>query len=364
MGHGDEPADRPPVRPRDSAVRSCSSPSPRAGPSSKPPRCAKTRTTIARSSSSSASPAARSSPPTGPCSPKREGPRRHLPAHLPVGRAVRAGDRLLLHRPGPRERRARALPQRASSSGQTGTTSRVDPRSAPGQEADGDKVDHDAEPARPAGRVGGARRPRRGASWRSNPKTGAVTVMASRPSFDPNALAPGRQRAVDRARRRQPAGQPRHPVRLRAGLDLQGRDRDRRDRHRALHAPNRSSAAATPILVSGLPLGNDDGKSYGELTLSDALTNSINTGLGAGRRKGRQADAADLHGTPRLLQHAARSTSQRRDVASAASTRANGCCDRRARRWTSGGWASARTDSRPRRCRWPRWPPRWPNTAR
>ena len=69
-----------------------------------------------------------------------------------------------------------------------------------------------------------------------DPRSGAVRVMASTPSYDPNDMrSPASREARDR-RPGSPAGQPRDRVRVRAGVDVQGRDRDGRDRHGSFHA--------------------------------------------------------------------------------------------------------------------------------
>jgi peptidoglycan glycosyltransferase len=108
------------------------------------------------------------------------------------------------------------------------------------------------------------------------PSTGALKVFAASPTFDPNG------------------------VKTRAGLDaIEHENGDVLD-NRAVaghYAPGSifkvvTSIAAidtgrytpqsiingnSPITVSGQPLANDSGTSYGNVTLSDALTNSINT---------------------------------------------------------------------------------------
>ena len=69
-----------------------------------------------------------------------------------------------------------------------------------------------------------------------DPRTGAVKVMVSNPSYrTERAALPGRSRPR-RAQRLGRARQPCHPGRLRPGLDLQGRHRHGRHRHRPLHA--------------------------------------------------------------------------------------------------------------------------------
>ena len=63
-----------------------------------------------------------------------------------------------------------------------------------------------------------------------DPHTGEILALANEPTFNPNAY---------RARRRRSAPQSRHPGPLRAGLDVQGRDRVGRAREKVMHARRR-----------------------------------------------------------------------------------------------------------------------------
>ena len=108
------------------------------------------------------------------------------------------------------------------------------------------------------------------------PSTGAIKVMAASPSFDPNQVA---DRAafnrlnhdpaaplVNRATASQYApGSTFKVVTAIAAIDT-GR-----------YTPASIVNGNSPIVVSGQPLSNDSGTSYGPVSLSDALTNSINT---------------------------------------------------------------------------------------
>ena len=190
-------------------------------------------------------PRARSSPPTARCSRAACAARgRHLRTHLSDGRRVRARGRLLLHstsaRPGSSAIRNAAL------NGQTRHEPADDPRPAAGQEAAGRQGRHDARPAAPSGSPIAALGGHQGAVVALDPRTGAVKVMASTPSFDPNALRSRRAYAkLTQRHAGQAARQPRHPVRLRPGLDVQGRDRHGGDRHGHVHARIDARAGAT-----------------------------------------------------------------------------------------------------------------------
>ena len=109
------------------------------------------------------------------------------------------------------------------------------------------------------------------------PRSGAVTVMASSPSYDPNQL------------------------RTRAGFEhLAGEEQEKPLVNRATqfgYAPGSTfkvvtataaidTGAYTPssmlsgrneILISGIPLKNDDDESLGQITLTEALARSVNT---------------------------------------------------------------------------------------
>ena len=103
---------------------------------------------------------------------------------------------------------------------------------------------------------------------------------------------------------RRAAVQPRHPGRLPARLDDEGGDRHRGARQRRVR-PGHGSTPTRARTISGVPLENAGGESFGDILLTEALTNSVNTVLGAGRREARQGDDVQVHGPLRLQREAA-----------------------------------------------------------
>ena len=224
-----------PVRRRRACSSRCSSASPRAGRCSTPMRCATTRknrrelleeqqirrgliragdgTVLARSLKQR---------------------RRQLRAHL----SARA--RLFSHAVGYSfVRQGRAGLERFYDDDLTGRDATSSARSSTacrGTEQTGDNLRHHARPGRTARRRCSSSAGRKGAVVALDPRTGAIKVMASVPGYDPNTVKD--QRAVQRAQPRpgRPAAQPQHAGRLSAGLDVQGRDRDRGHRLGPLHA--------------------------------------------------------------------------------------------------------------------------------
>jgi len=108
------------------------------------------------------------------------------------------------------------------------------------------------------------------------PSTGAIRVFADSPTYDPNQVktaagvaainraANGAQ--VDRVTQAQYApGSTFKVVTAIAAIDT------------GKYTPNSVLSGKSPIVVSGQPLANDGGTSYGNVTLSTALTQSINT---------------------------------------------------------------------------------------
>ena len=108
------------------------------------------------------------------------------------------------------------------------------------------------------------------------PSTGAIRVFADSPTYDPNQVktaagvaainraANGAQ--VDRVTQAQYApGSTFKVVTAIAAIDT------------GKYTPNSVLSGKSPIVVSGQPLANDSGTSYGNVTLSTALTQSINT---------------------------------------------------------------------------------------
>ena len=113
------------------------------------------------------------------------------------------------------------------------------------------------------------------------PSTGAVRVMASTPSFDPNALrshaaavaqeremreTPPRRSELNRATQYGYApGSTFKLVTATAAIDS------------GAYTPQSMVSGQNGILVSGVPLHNDDNESFGPITLTFALAHSVNT---------------------------------------------------------------------------------------
>ncbi|HEU4702787.1 MAG TPA: penicillin-binding protein 2 [Conexibacter sp.] len=125
-----------------------------------------------------------------------------------------------------------------------------------------------------------------------DPRTGAVKVMASTPGFDPNQLGePGVFRRLnssgsgapllDRATQSSYApGSTFKVVTAAAAIDS-GR-----------YTPDSVVDGSSPKTISGVPLRNDLGESYGPITLTTAMTNSVNTVFGQiGEALGKQTMA-------------------------------------------------------------------------
>jgi penicillin-binding protein A len=108
----------------------------------------------------------------------------------------------------------------------------------------------------------------RGAVVALEPRSGAVTVMASSPTFDPNSLKhePSGSSFVNRAVQfGYPSGSTFKVVTATAAIDT-GR-----------YTPESTVDGKSGILVSGVPLSNDNNASYGSITLTKALALSVNT---------------------------------------------------------------------------------------
>lgn len=108
------------------------------------------------------------------------------------------------------------------------------------------------------------------------PRTGAVTVMASSPSFDPNTLRTSTGYAkiaadpgdplINRATQYGYApGSSFKIVTATAAIDT------------GAFTPESTLSGRNGILVSGIPLDNDDDESFGQITLTQALAKSVNT---------------------------------------------------------------------------------------
>ena len=101
-----------------------------------------------------------------------------------------------------------------------------------------------------------------------NPRTGAVLVMYSNPSYNDNHpahLGPS-ESLINRATRAYYApGSTFKIVTATAAIDS------------GLYTPQSVINGNSPITVSGVPLANDGGQSWGPQTLTTAMINSINT---------------------------------------------------------------------------------------
>jgi penicillin-binding protein A len=113
------------------------------------------------------------------------------------------------------------------------------------------------------------------------PRTGAVEVMASTPSYDPNALrSPARKAEQEREMDAEPPrksevnratqfgyapGSTFKIVTASAAIDT------------GQYTPESTVSGASPIVVSGRQLQNDNDESFGPITLTYALAHSVNT---------------------------------------------------------------------------------------
>jgi peptidoglycan glycosyltransferase len=126
---------------------------------------------------------------------------------------------------------------------------------------------------------------RKGAVVALEPKTGRVRVMVSIPEYDPN-LIPSQFRALDRdpnkptfnraTQELYPPGSTFKVVTTAAALDS------------GKVTPETIIDGSSPRTVSGAPLENSGGQDFGPISLTDALTNSVNTVFAqVGERVGR-----------------------------------------------------------------------------
>ena len=145
-----------------------------------------------------------------------------------------------------------------------------------GKRRQGDEVSTTLNPAAQRTAVA-ALAEHRGAVVALDPRTGAVEVMASTPSFDPNLLrsysayerlthdsygTPLVNRALQYG---YAPGSTFKIVTATAAIDT------------GQYTPRSLVSGRGGIVVSGVPLSNDNGESYGELTLTEGLVKSVNT---------------------------------------------------------------------------------------
>jgi penicillin-binding protein A len=115
---------------------------------------------------------------------------------------------------------------------------------------------------------------RKGAVVAIEPRTGKVRVMASDPSYDPNAI-PDRFAQINRdpnkpllnrtTQELYPPGSTFKVVTATAALDS------------GKVTPESIISGASPQTFSGVPLSNFGGENFGPISFTDALTNSVNT---------------------------------------------------------------------------------------
>ena len=113
-----------------------------------------------------------------------------------------------------------------------------------------------------------------GAVVAMEPQTGAVRALVSTPGFDPNSIpqqyaelnnTEGHRSSIARPSRRYEPGSTMKVVTAAAALDS------------GEYTPETTVDGSSPAEISGAPLSNFGGASFGEITLTDALTNSVNT---------------------------------------------------------------------------------------
>jgi len=101
-----------------------------------------------------------------------------------------------------------------------------------------------------------------------DPRTGAVLAMYSNPTYDNNhaaKLRPGESEFNNATQARWPPGSTFKVVTAAAAIDS------------GKYTPNSMINGKSPITVSGVPLQNDNNQAFGEITLTEALTFSVNT---------------------------------------------------------------------------------------
>ncbi len=199
-----------------------------------------------------------------------------------------------------------------------------------------------------------------------DPQTGAVTRDGLHAQLRPQRPALAREQAQagtgnERELAEQVRTQPRHPVRLRARLDVQDRDRHGGDRQRRVHAGIDGQRAQRHHRLGRAA----EQRQRRELRADHAHLRADALGqhrLRAGRRARRQAHDG------RYMQRFGFDPKPPLDypadeMSASGEHSANASSPPRARWSTSAAWASARTNSRSRRCRWRRSPRRSPTTA-
>jgi peptidoglycan glycosyltransferase len=120
---------------------------------------------------------------------------------------------------------------------------------------------------------------RKGAVVALDPRTGAIRVMASVPGYDPNTVKDQQQfNALNRNQdapllnRNTQAGYPPGST-FKVVTAIAAIDSGR-------YTPDSRISGRNAKRISGVPLNNDQGESFGDITLTEALTKSVNTVFG------------------------------------------------------------------------------------
>jgi penicillin-binding protein A len=120
---------------------------------------------------------------------------------------------------------------------------------------------------------------RKGAVVALDPRTGAIRVMASVPGYDPNAVksqsafsALNRDADAPLLNRNTQSGYPPGST-FKVVTAIAAIDSGR-------YTPDSRISGRNGKVISGVPLNNDAGESFGDITLTEALTHSVNTVFG------------------------------------------------------------------------------------
>jgi peptidoglycan glycosyltransferase len=120
---------------------------------------------------------------------------------------------------------------------------------------------------------------RKGAVVALDPRTGAIKVMASVPGYDPNAVknqqafsALNKDSDAPLLNRTTQAGYPPGST-FKVVTAIAAIDSGR-------YTPDSRISGRNGKTISGVPLNNDQGESFGDITLTEALTKSVNTVFG------------------------------------------------------------------------------------
>jgi peptidoglycan glycosyltransferase len=164
----------------------------------------------------------------------------------------------------------------AALNGQTGTNLQTILNQLQGKRPQGDEVLTTLDPNAQQKAIT-ALGEHQGAVVALDPRDGAVKVMVSTPSFDPNRLtSPGTYEKLTKDTQGRPLvnralqfgyapGSTFKVVTATAAIDT------------GQFTPQSTLSGRDDVLISGVPLGNDDGESYGQITLTEALAKSVNT---------------------------------------------------------------------------------------